>query len=114
MKKTRVISLALVAMLFFSLTAFTPAAKAVKAGSNFGTPITLQAKKYCEHTYITTQYTQWKPYSTFKGGLTGIVEYKYKRRVTLVCTKCAHVFEFTQYKTVTTLFGVTIKEVIEP
>ena len=91
MKKTRVISLALVAMLFFSLTAFTPAARAVKAGSNLGTHISFKAKDSCAgHNYITTQYGKWQlvkttPYGTFW------VTYTYEREVTEVCTKCASV-----------------------
>ena len=97
MKKTRVISLALVAMLFFSLTAFTPAAKAVKAGSSLSTPITLQAKKACSHNYITTQYGKWefvssRSTSSFHNTM------KYRREVIEVCTKCADVKTHYEYK----------------
>ncbi|MBQ5966850.1 MAG: hypothetical protein IJL60_03635 [Clostridiales bacterium] len=109
MKKTRVISLALVAMLFFSLTAFTPAAKAVKAGSSLSTPITFQAKKACDHNYITTQYGKWELYSSHKS-FTGVSTYKYRRKVTLVCTKCADVLTYTEYKTVTKIFGIVANE----
>ena len=92
MKKTRVISLALVAMLFFSLTAFTPAAKAVKAGSNLGTHISFKAKDSCAgHNYITTQYGEWEPDDRYSppSGLYTI--YVYRREVTEVCTKCGSV-----------------------
>ena len=99
MKKTRVISLALVAMLFFSLTAFTPAAKAVKAGSNLGTPITLQAKKACSHNYITTQYGDWELREKSDcNGNSAITKYTYRRTVTEVCTKCANVKTHYEYK----------------
>ena len=92
MKKTRVISLALVAMLFFSLTAFTPAARAVKAGSNLGTHISFKAKDSgAGHNYITTQYGEWEPDDRYSppSGLYTI--YVYRREVTEVCTKCGGV-----------------------
>ena len=92
MKKTRVISLALVAMLFFSLTAFTPAAKAVKAGSNLGTHISFKAKDSCAgHNYITTQYGEWELDDWYSPTYALYTIYVYKREVTEVCTKCGGV-----------------------
>ena len=59
MRKTRIISLALVAMLFFSLTAFTPAKKAVKSSSVLSTQITRQAKPVCAHEFGDPTYGEW-------------------------------------------------------
>ncbi len=99
MKKTRVISLALVAMLFFSLTAFTPAAKSAKAGSNLGTHISFKAKDSCGgHNYIITQYGKWELVKKYSVGMSWIMTYEYRREVTEVCTKCANVKTHYEYK----------------
>ena len=98
MRKTRIISLALVAMLFFSLTAFTPA-KSAKADINLGTHISFKAKDSCAgHNYITTQYGKWELVKKYSFGMSSIVTYKYRREVTEVCTKCANVKTHYEYK----------------
>ena len=107
MRKTRIISLALVAMLFFSLTAFTPAAKAVKAGSNLGTPITLQAKPVCAHEFGDPTYGEWTLVATERvPGYSYMYLKKYERTVTKTCKKCGYKTTSTESKTVLNILNL--------
>lgn len=109
MRKTRVISLALVVMLFFSMTAFTQAPKPTTSGIVSGANVLLAAKKSCNHNYITTQYGEWKYSRTLSyGGLNAVWTYEYVREVTEVCTKCSHVKTHKEYKYVNTWLGIVI------
>lgn len=101
MKKTRVISLALVAMLFFSLTAFTPAKKAVKSSSVLSTQITRQPKPVCAHEFGDPTYGEWTLVATERvPGYSYMYLKKYERTVTKTCKKCGYKTTRTESKTV--------------
>ena len=106
MRKTRIISLALVAMLFFSLTAFTPV-KSAKAVSNLGTPITLQAKPVCAHEFGDPTYGEWTLVATERvPGYSYMYLKKYERTVTKTCKKCGYKTTSTESKTVLNILNL--------
>ena len=109
MRKTRVISLALVVMLFFSMTAFTQAPKPTTSGIVSGASLLLKAKDSCGgHNYITTQYGKWTYSRNVPTSLVSVTITEYVREVTEVCTKCAAVKTHKEYKYVYKWFGIEV------
>ena len=106
MRKTRIISLALVAMLFFSLTAFTPV-KSAKAGSNLSTMITRQSKPVCAHVFGDPTYGEWTLVATERvPGYSYMYLKKYERTVTKTCKKCGYKTTSTESKTVLNILNL--------
>lgn len=98
MRKRRIISLALVAMMSVSLAAFNQATKPAAKVSTLSTHEFLKGNSCEGHKYITTQYSAWELVDKYSVGVSSVVTYKYERTVTEVCTKCAGVKTHKEYK----------------
>ena len=108
MRKAKVISLAFVVMLFFSLTAFAPASKPAKNVNNSSAQGPVTDPIICKHHYQVTSYGDWKLISSravMSSG--GVCENTYERTVNEKCKFCGRTRTRTETKrTVSYLFGI--------
>ena len=106
MRKRRIISLAFVVMLFFSLTAFTAPFKSAKTTNILGTQLSLQAKVTCNHEYEVARTGDWTLISSEPYFHYATIN-KYERTVTYRCKKCGATKTTKETKrTVSYLYGL--------
>ena len=105
MRKARVISLAFVVMLFFSLTAFTAPFKPAKNTGILSARYPVHQEVECQHNYIVLSYGDWTLISSeWIHGNPFMTANTYERTVYEKCTYCGKTRTRTETKKTTSFF----------